>query len=35
MVDASHANSLKDHNNQIKVIEEVSKQIKNGENNII
>ena len=34
MIDASHANSLKDHNNQIKVIREVAEQIKNWNKNI-
>jgi phospho-2-dehydro-3-deoxyheptonate aldolase len=28
MIDASHANSLKDHNNQIKVIKDIAKQIR-------
>ncbi|KAK9479005.1 phospho-2-dehydro-3-deoxyheptonate aldolase [Lipomyces japonicus] len=35
MVDASHGNSNKDHNNQPKVLEEVARQLKLGEEQIL
>lgn len=35
MVDASHANSSKDHRNQPKVIADVAEQLRNGEKGIL